>query len=199
MKKRLLVFLLCCTVGVALGQTNGDYRSATSGNWDQVPIWQVFNGGWQPLNSIAAGPFRNIIPTHVSGTITIMHTVTANLNLLLVNQLVIPSGGRLNILSGKTVRFVDDFAQAPLQLDANSFLVNNGILDFNSQLTTTPCQINGFLASNATILSSNASLILFNAGSTYQHSNKTGGSIPMATWNLNSTCYIFGMSTSGAA
>jgi hypothetical protein len=199
MKKSLLVLVFCCIWEIGFGQTNGDYRSATNGLWDQVSTWQVFNGGWQPLNSIAAGSFVNKIPNNSSGVITITHTVSANLNLLLINQTVIESGGRLNILSGKTVRVVDDFSQTPLQVDASGLLVNNGVLDLQSQLSATPCQINGFLASNGSVLSSNSSLLFFNSGATYQHSNRTGGSIPMATWHINSTCYIFGMFGSGAS
>lgn len=57
--------------------------------------------------------------------------------------------------------------------------------------------IDGFLRnSGATITASGA--LTFNAGSTYEHNHTTtAGTIPTATWNVNSTCSIIGYTTGG--
>src|SRR5688572_18446616 len=181
MIRALLTLIFGIGVAVAFGQTNGDYRSIADGNWNAVNTWQVYNGGWVNLGNVSAGPFRNIIPSQASGNISILNNVTVTANIS-INETTISAGARLIINVSRTVIVVDDFTETPLRIDLNGLLINNGTLNLTSQLSATPCVVDGFLASNATILTSNPSLLVFNNGSTYQHSNSSGGNIPFATW-----------------
>src|SRR5688500_18703364 len=146
MKKVLLAVLFCLAIGLAFGQTNGDYRSRTSGNWGQVATWDVYNDGWQLLSGTGAGPYRNVIPSVSSGNIEIYHQVVLNVNSSM-NEMIIHSGGHFRIAAGRTAQFIGGVAEAPLQINVNGSLTNNGILDLSS-LSALPCTIDGFLASN---------------------------------------------------
>ncbi len=192
MKKGILTIVFCIAIGYVFGQSDGDYRSQSSGNWNQTSRWQVFfNGAWRNLTSGAAGPFQNVLPTSASGVITIRsgHTirVTASTN---ANQLIIEAGGTLRINASRVLTIIEDGA-APLTVDG--ILQNVGTLDLQTQLTTTPpCQINGTLQNNSLVQVSNPLLLVFNSGSTYQHLHRTGGIVPSATWSIGSTCLIAG-------
>ncbi len=194
MKKALLVLLFCLKIGFLLAQTNGDYRSRADGYWTTTGSWEVYNNGWQILYSSAAGPFQNVIPSNTSGEITIRHTISIITNVF-ANQLVIQANARLNILTGRLLRIVDDLTTTPFTLDNDGILANSGTLDLQTSMISTPCQINGRLVSVSSILTSDPSLLFFNSGSIYQHANKSGGNIPLATWDLNSLCYVTGLTS----
>src|SRR5688572_25626128 len=202
MKKILFTGFFYFSIAACFGQANGDYRTRVSGYWNTINTWQVFNNGWVTLSTPSAGPYQNILPSAASGAISILHAVTANGALTTINQTRIVAGATLTIQTGKILRVVDDFTSTPLIVEGGSprgLIVNNGTLDFQTQLSSTPCLIDGFLASNGTILSSDPSLIIFSSGSGYQHSNLTGGAIPLATWNINSVCHIFGLKSANPA
>ncbi|AOW09700.1 hypothetical protein [Flavobacterium gilvum] len=74
MKKKLLLILLCVSL-YSFGQTIGDYRSVTSGNWDTLSSWEYYNGfKWIAASALVGypGQFNN---THVT-TIQQGHTIT---------------------------------------------------------------------------------------------------------------------------
>lgn len=190
-----LTGIFCFVFGVLTAQVNGDYRTRATGNWVQPNRWQVFfNGAWRNVATASAGPFFNVVPSDVSGTITILHNLTVT-SRTQVNQLIVPSGVQLTVNANLVV--VEDFTQTPIQVNSNATLINNtGTIDLQSQLTTTPCQINGTLINRSVILISNPALLNFNSGSTYQHSNVSGGNVPSATWNINSLCLVNGLTAS---
>lgn len=199
---KLLVLIIFIAINFVSAQNvEGDYRTRLNGGfWHTPSNWQVFyNGSWQDLPSTTAGPFRNITPTSSSGKILIRHTISILLNVNL-NQVTINGNGRIIVNSSAVVVFVDDFIEPPLLIENGGTLTNNvGTLDFQSQLTTTPCQIFGTLESASSLNSSNPNVILFNSGSIYKHLNRTGGNVPMASWDINSTCVIARLSNSGPA
>jgi autotransporter-associated beta strand protein len=196
MIRALLTLLFCLSVGLVFGQMAGDYRSDQNGNWGSATTWQVFfNGDWRLLETAAAGPFQNVIPSSASGVITIRNGVIVNLNTT-ANQIVIDN--ILTVQSTRTLIVQGDGANTPLQINASGQLVNNGTLDLQTQIGTVPCQVLGTMSSNGTILASNPSLIIFQAASTYVHFHSNGGRVPSATWNINSTCRISGLTTGNA-
>ena len=196
MNRGIFTIVFCLFVGYVFGQADGDYRSRLSGNWGQTNRWDVFyQGAWRPLNGLAAGPFQNVLPTSASGTITIRAThnkrVASSTN---ANQLVIENGAILRIVGSRILTIIDDLSVTPLIINVGGLVQVAGTLDLETQLSVTPCQVNGTLENLSLIRSSNASLLIFNAGSTYRHSNRSGGSVPTATWNIASTCLISGLS-----
>ncbi|NLK53700.1 MAG: hypothetical protein GX293_02385, partial [Bacteroidales bacterium] len=88
-----LLLSLVLTLGVAgpvSGQSEGDYRSRQTGNWNVAASWQIFtNGNWTDATGT---------PDHTAGLITILSndtiTVTANVT---VDRLVIDLGGTVRI------------------------------------------------------------------------------------------------------
>src|SRR5688572_15121742 len=78
MKKTLLAFAaFCIIISQALAQTDGDFRSFQTGNWNNVTTWERFDGNTASWVNPVPSP-----PTNASGVITIMDnhivTVTAN-------------------------------------------------------------------------------------------------------------------------
>jgi hypothetical protein len=189
------LFLLWLSIGYIFGQdSDGDYRTRAVGSWNQVATWEVYNGGWVALNNLSAGIYQNIIPSDISGVITVRNnvTITQNINL---NQVVVESPAFLRINAGFTVRFVEDGVNTPLRINSNAFLYNFGTLDLQSQLSSTPCQVAGELYGGnlSTIQISNPSLLVFNSGGRYRHVHASGGNIPLAMWDVNSSCIINGL------
>jgi hypothetical protein len=194
MKIIFFTILLSLNAGSIFSQNTGDYRTRNYGNWSQIGRWQVFYyGEWQDLEDASAGPYRNIIPSDASGEIIIKNHIRVASSSVNANQIIIQSGGQLTILGGYTLTLVDDFVQTPLLIKAGGLLVNDGTLNLQAQLSTTPCEVYGTIESSFSIPSSNASLLQFKSGSVYKHFHRIGGVTPLATWDLNSTCVIGGL------
>ncbi len=199
MRRALLTVLFGFSIGFVFGQQEGDYRSDQYGNWGSASTWQVFyNGDWRALESAAAGPFQNVIPSSASGVITVRNGVVVNVNTT-ANQIVITQ--TLTIQAGRTLIIQGDGTNTPLQISPSSVtelgrIINNGVLDLQTQIGSIPCQILGTLSSNGTILTADPAMLQFQSGSTYVHFNSTGGNIPRATWDINSTCVISGLTKS---
>jgi hypothetical protein len=194
MNKGIFTMVFCLVAGYVFGQSDGDYRTRASGNWSQANRWDVFyQGAWRVLNNGSAGPFQNVLPTSASGTITIRAThsirVAVSTN---ANQLVIENGGILRIVGSRTLTIIDDLSVTPLLINVGGLVQVAGTLDLETQMSVTPIQVNGTLENSSLVKSSNGSLLIFNAGSVYRHSNTSGGAIPTATWSLTSTCLISG-------
>lgn len=85
-----LTALFCLLLVNANAQSNGDYRSAATGNWLSASSWEIYNGSdW--VAAVSA-------PSSTDGQITIRspHTITLN-GPVTADQLVIATGGTLNI------------------------------------------------------------------------------------------------------
>lgn len=198
MKRVLLTLLFGLSIGLVFGQQAGDYQSRQSGIWYDVATWEVFNNGaWRQLNTVAAGPFQNVIPIHTAGVVTVKHAVLSNGNTT-ANQIVVDAGGVLTVKAARTLIIRGDGTNIPLQINASGSLINLGTLDLQSQIGSVPVEVLGTFSSSGTILTSNPSLLIFHPSSTYVHQNATGGNIPLATWDINSTCRISGLTGSNA-
>jgi hypothetical protein len=118
-----------------------------------------------------------------NGTLVFAAGTTSNLTNLVVNGSFI-NGGTINILTSNT------------RLTVNGTLTNTNTLTINAANTITT--VNGTLRNSATITSTTARLV-FASGGTYEHLFTTAaGSIPLATWDVNSTCLISGYTTNTA-
>ena len=147
MKNHTLFFLLLF-MGLTMMTSNaanpGDYKTKASGNWNQVAIWQYYNGSsW--VNA-------TVSPTYTDGQIDVLSgysvTVTANLT---IDQTDIHGG--LTINSGVTLT-VNDGSSTDLSI-------------YN------PVTVNGTVVNHGTI-SGTAAEFIFNSGSLYQHSKDGG-------------------------
>ncbi len=82
----------------AFAQSSGDYRTATSGNWNSASTWERYNG-----SSWVASPSQGA-PTSSMGAITVLntHTVTVTANVTL-DQVTVNNGGQITVNSGVTL------------------------------------------------------------------------------------------------
>jgi hypothetical protein len=179
-------FLLSVGFIVLIGQlafAQNPFRTRQSGNWNDPNTWEEDTGGGfnVTLN----------IPTSASGVITIrnLHTVTATADVT-IDETTIQSGGSIIIDPGITLTLDEDFSSTPLTIDSGGSLTNNGALDLATFLIISPCVVNGSITNGNVISIFDGSLLQFNSGSNYFHNFSSGGSIPLATWDSNSTCEI---------
>ena len=94
--KLLSTILLSAFSLLAMGQTAGDYRTVSSGNWSTLSAWQRFNGStWVAAAST---------PTSADGIISIRstHTIISNV-LVTADQVVVDAGGIFTIDGGFTL------------------------------------------------------------------------------------------------
>jgi hypothetical protein len=86
--------LFCFFPLYLFAQSDGDYRSFTTGNWNEAGTWERYNGGsmnWEPAGAA---------PGSGDGAIAIRntHTVTAN-STITTDQVTVESGGTLIVTS----------------------------------------------------------------------------------------------------
>ena len=165
---QLSLFMLSFFVSyTASAQSVGDYRSASTGNWNVRTNWERWNGSaW--VTPTAAQNF----PTSAAGAIEVRaaHTMTITSDITLDQVSV---NGTLNLNSGVTLS---------AGAHANMITVSAGSLNVNGTISNT-------IGSSIT---SSAANTVFNSGSTYIHDspNADGGLIPVATWHKNSNFNI---------
>jgi hypothetical protein len=96
MNKSLLALLLALSgVFFAHAQTIGDYRSVGDGDWDDISIWEVYDG----VSFIAATSFpeattANVITIRTPNAVSI----AAGSDGISIDQLVVQTGGAFNVL-----------------------------------------------------------------------------------------------------
>ena len=182
-----LLTLPALTVALsALGQTAGDYRSATNGNWNVAATWETYDGAsW-----VAASVTPNAAN---AGVITVLstHFVTNTVNVS-ADQIVVAAGGTLVALTGNLTAaagagtdldifgtFIAASGSSGLTIasGANVVVESGGVFIHNG--TSGACVNN----------SVGASALLFSGGSKFQL-QRPGGTIPTATWSKGSTCEI---------
>ena len=140
----LIVFLFPI---LTRSQSVGDYRTASNGNWNSVPTWEMYNGlAWAPAI---------VTPTSLSGAIAIRngHTVTVTANVT-VDDVTINTGGTLvlasNTLSLDILGLGDLVCNGSLQVSGgdlnmnltNSVSVNGTMLWTDGDLTAGIVNIN---------------------------------------------------------
>lgn len=121
----ILLILTLTSLGVAWGQATGDYRSATSGNWNSIATWERFNAGsWEPA---AASP------TNADGAITIQNghvvTITANVT---ADQILVSAGGQVILNSGTTLTLNNGTGT---DLTVSGTFTNAGTVTINASAT----------------------------------------------------------------
>ena len=135
-----------------------------------VPCTSTASGTW----SVGANWDCGHQPTSGDNAITIAsgHTMTIAANVT-VDEVTINSGGQITINSGVTVT------------------IANG--------TGTDLTVSGTLRSANNITLSAGATVVFNSGGRFQHNFANGGTIPTATWDVNSTVEVVGAITGTSA
>jgi Secretion system C-terminal sorting domain len=212
MKKLRTLLIAILVVTTASSQKIWD-GPASGGSWSTAANWSG--------NTLPATNDIVIFPTGISGTIsnvnsgnnitlggliiqgnsTITLTNSSNRTITVANgtgaiDFYIETGATLNmganvgitIASGTTVNnTITNINGSLIVSNGRTFNTNNGNI-----LTT----VAGLLQ-NAGTVTSNTARLFFSDGATYIH-DRAGGNIPNATWGVNSTCKIAGLTNSEA-
>ncbi len=186
--KRFLIAIIFLIVPIfSFGQNTDDFRTRNhkNGNWINDNSWERYVG-WPSYK----WNNTNLYPNYEDGAITIGSSsiITLNGNLT-VDQLIIEGGATLIIPSGYTLTIRNGNGT---DMTIDGILTVSGTLSINTDATITN---NGTTTIDGTVYNSGAvtnnGTLTFNSGSTYNHA-RDGGTIPTATWDVNSTCYITG-------
>jgi len=161
----------------SFGQSEGDFRSRQTGDWNDSDSWEEFTGGsWQNTANT---------PSDSDGAITVLntHTITITASVT-VDETTIDSGGTVEIAEFNTLT-VADGAGDDLTVNGtltllDDFFFDGSVLSVNGQVVNT---------GSITINDTNLSAVNFNSGSTYEH-NQSNGTVPEATWSASSTISI---------
>lgn len=137
------------------------YRSKQTGNWSVATNWEYSVDGTNWYTATVA-------PSSSDGTITIRnsHTITVN-GAITIDQVTVDAGGQVTHSASNTVT------------------LNNG--------TGTDLMINGTWkrTSSSSISISSGAAIAVGSGGIYEHAiGASGGTIPTATWDANSTLLL---------
>ncbi|MBK5284849.1 MAG: T9SS type A sorting domain-containing protein [Bacteroidia bacterium] len=179
----LLLFINLSDNRIAYAAANGDYRTATSGNWSSTATWEKYNGSiWVAASSS---------PTSTNGVITIQngHTVIVTSNII-VDEVVVNSGGQITLNSGATLNISDGTGT---DLDISGILNNAGTITINSGAAIT-FQSGGTYQHNYTTTAGTIPTATWNTGSTCEvigftsNTSAPGGlqSFYNFTWNCPS-------------
>ena len=138
------------------------------------------------------GDYRSNVGTGNWSTLTTWQTWDGT---AWVAATVIPSNtftGTITIQSGHTINTGGSRTIA-------GTLVNEGTLTL-STIPNVSTQVNGTFINRGTIIGSTTLRLRFNAGSVYDHQfTVTAGIIPLATWDISSTCQVTGYTTNATA
>ena len=189
MRVLLSVAVSLLVVSTSFAQSDGDYRSAGTGNWDQPGSWEVFNSGsW----GAATNP-----PSNADGIITIRdgHTITVTSNVT-ADQIEFESvpfsgtPGNLIVASGATLTIADGPGDDLRIL--NDFFINisqvnvAGTLELQAGATI----VDDDYAGGGPFPVSSLTYHVLNGG---VHIHETGTStdqIPNADWQSGSLCRV---------
>jgi len=189
-KKGLLLFLgLIGMSALSFAQTNWRSNGTGGGNWDVATSWQVEES---PGNWIAA----STAPTSAEGTILIQNgdiiTIAVGVT---IDQATIDNGGTLTVNAGTTL-IIAAGAGDDLTINSGGVLNNNGTI----QIQTLPpppvpkvalVRVSGTVNNKGVITGASTTSLFFESGAVYDHQFDTSpGAIPLASWNVNSTCKI---------
>ncbi len=107
------------TSGVSCTAVTGDYRTITTGTWENASSWQIYNGtAWIPATTA---------PDINANIITIRHNISINANRT-IDQTVLNANVNLNVLSG-TLTVQDQAGEPALTLNGTVFWNNTATLN----------------------------------------------------------------------
>lgn len=193
-------------------QTVGDYRTSASATtaWALSTNWERFDGSTWVANSGAP-------VSTVGTTITVGRSMTTSSVLDIQGALVVNAGvtftiGNTATATGNNPDFTVSstgvvtnngtitFATTGATLSNPIRLTINGTLTNSNTFTITANNIfvtvNGTLRNSSNVNANSVNKLTFSSGSIYEHLfTTTAGTLPLASWDTNSTCLISGYTT----
>ncbi len=196
MKKQIFAFIVFILPFTLLGQTN-TWTAAGGGAWNSPTNWSLgavptaahsveFNGGVRTITNV---PTQSIGALRIIGNanITLLPSTSANSTLTISsavnNALLVESGSTLQI------RGADGTGQNYYSLSLTTANTSGLICNIAGTLIVGKSSAE---CSRGAFSKGSSATINFLAGSTYNH-GVNAGSIPVANWDISSTCLITGV------
>jgi hypothetical protein len=196
----ILIALMNFTGTISLfAATAGDYRSVASGNWNTPGNWEKFNGiSWMPAVTS---------PSNLDGAIIIQTGHTINItSAVTIDEVVVNSGGQLSVSTAACT--IANGINADLTIDGTLNVTSSCTLNTGATAVITGLGIcsmggtimiggggacitidmNGVFRKDGGTITTTANTWIIKNGGTYR--NNDGSAIPIATWNVGSTCEI---------
>jgi autotransporter-associated beta strand protein len=167
----------------ALAQTAGDYRSAASGNWNDVATWETYDGAnWNAATSAPNG-------TNV-GAVTIIspHNV-AIVTSINMDQVVVSNGATLAVTNHLNVF---DGPDIDLAIYGTVIALGNGLCLTIGTNASVVVKSGGVLIHNGTAndcIKNNGGTVQFASGGKFTMI-RGGSRIPISTWDPDSICEV---------
>jgi hypothetical protein len=181
----------------------GSGGTGGNGTWNTATHWSPsrttanagdilqFNAGGAPTVTVGAGFVNGCIRITNSTSVTLSATSTRNMIVTngTGNDLVIDSNSGLTIGTSINITLA-----ASATADISGTLTINSGRTYNTTNIAAITTVLGRIVNLGIVTNTVATNLVFSNGSTYQHS-QDGGTIPTATWDVSSTCFVTGMST----
>jgi autotransporter-associated beta strand protein len=185
-RRRLLQAMAAAILALslpALAQTAGDYRSAASGNWNNLATWETYDGAnWWPAGASPTAATAGVI------TIQSPHFVT-NSAAVSADEIVVAAGGTLAASSTLTVangNGVDlDVSGTLLALGGSSVIT----LQAGTELTVRPGGLFVHSGTSSACVNNGGATLTVQSGGKFQL-RRSGATVPVATWEAGSTCEV---------
>ncbi len=174
--KRFLAIAMCA--GSLMAQSNGDYQTVKSGNWNDVSVWQVFTGAWTAATTS---------PDSTSKMISILPgdtvTVTADVG---VDSVFVQSGGSVIVKAGVTLTVAyNNDRQNGLALLGPEAMQVYGKLKNTGRIT-------GSRLPRTVDFDPAVDTLVVKYGGVIEHA-RNGGDVPIAKWEEGSTFLVTGL------
>jgi hypothetical protein len=202
----LSLFALLIT-NISYSQTTYTWIGANGGSWATA-------GNWSPARSVLAandilqfndGTTKTVtnVPTQTIGRLSVSSNTSVTLNSASANRTLTVGGGAgtdFSITLGSTLTIGTTNTNFSISLPAGAaadiygaLVVGAGeVYATNTAGTVTALGNNGSIQNMGTVTCTNATRLTLPLGALYVHA-QNGGTIPTATWDANSTCYINGV------
>lgn len=124
-----LIVVLFIAGNYVNAQTNGDYRTRASGNWNANNVWQRYNSGWSNTTTP---------PTSANGVVTVSHNITVTANatassvVISSNRIALNDGVTLGITGNLTVNGGEIKASSAMFSTSSSSISIGGNLTLNN-------------------------------------------------------------------
>ena len=188
--KELFTLIFCLLVIEVTAQTNYRSNGAGGGNWSAVGTWQVEtpngSGTWIAATNVPTDANSTSIQIQNGDNVTVDVVVSP----LSIDETTIDAGGTITVGGSATLVISDG--------TGNDLTVNGTLaITAGAAFPPTPSgtlSVNGQLVFSGTAFTgTSATRTFFNAGSTYDHAlTGAAAALPVATWDLTSTCLITG-------
>ena len=171
----ILIILFLAFVNLLKGQTISSSGGGT-GNWND-PL------SWTP-NTVPTSANSTSIVINSGHTINYDAAVTGGVDQITDNGTIIINSGVIMTLANGSL---DE-----ITVSSTGVLTINGTLAFTTGIPPRTVLVNGTLNNNGSLTNVSLSKLTFGSTSNYFHQFTNGGTIPAATWNVNSTVNIVG-------